>query len=358
MSKLALVTGSNGFVGAGILHFLLDATDWSFLLPTTGLHQGSQARLNQVLRNYDKFRSSGSCPVHDRVRIARVDLTQPFGLDAFGDPDEIGYVNYVLNIASESHVDRSIDTPGPFIRNNVDLMINVLEFARNESVELVLQMSTDEVYGNARDGEEHVEWDPIRPSNPYSASKAAQEAIAYSYWRTYNVPLILTNTMNLIAPPDVSFQDTEKFIPKIMRNIRDGKPTTIHVDDNGKSGTRFWIDVRDFADAWLHIIRAFEDGVLPETSYMPTRPHTPPRFNIAGTERSNHDVATYLYEEAGLTPNLVPEHFHRTRPGHDPRYALDSSNLGNLGWSLKIPLEYTMYQIVSQYKARPYLLDS
>lgn len=358
MTKTALITGSNGFVGAGVLHHLLRETDWNFLLPVTALHHGSQTRLNQVLRNYDAWSARFSCTsrhVSERVRIVRCDLTQPFTHRIFG-PDA-PTPDYILNIASESHVDRSLEDPTPFIRNNVELIMNVLEYARVVEPKLVLQMSTDEVFGNAREGEYHGEWDAIRPSNPYSASKAAQEAIAYSYWRSYGIPLVITNTMNLIAPASVTFQSTEKFVPMIMKRLLADEDVTIHVDDKGESGSRCWIDVRDFAAAWLFLIRYYENNPL-EATYYPHQHHTPPRFNIVGEERSNRWIAQTLADKLGIdNPSLVDVNFHGSRPGHDPRYALDGSKLEELGWEGPRPLDQTLDTIVIDYQNHPELLE-
>lgn len=347
-NSVCLLTGSNGFVGAGVLHHLLRETDWNFILPTTSLHKGSQTRLNRVLKNYAEWSQRDSCTsrsIGDRVKVVHCDLSQPFTHDLFGGPKP----DYILNVASESHVDRSIEEPRPFIRNNVDLMVNVLEYAREVEPSLVLQMSTDEVYGDARPEEYHVEWSPIRPSNPYAASKAAQEAIAYSYWRTYNVPLVLTNTMNLICRPSVTFQDYEKFVPMVVKRVLADEPVTIHVDDSGESGSRCWIDVRDFADAWLFLIRDFEEGPY-DPRYMPDRPHLPLRFNIVGEEMSNREVAEFVARVLNRPDaELVDEHFHRTRPGHDPRYALDGTAMQELGWSPRIALRRTLREIVEDY---------
>ena len=350
--KRVLLSGSNGFVGAGVLHHLLRETDWTFILPTTSTHHGSQTRLNQVLDNYINWNLNLGNPkerMGKRVSVVHVDLSQPFDHSVFGGPTP----DYILNIASESHVDRSIEDPRPFIRNNVDLMVNVLEYAREVEPRLLLQMSTDEVYGDARPDEYHAEWSDIRPSNPYSASKAAQEAIAYSYWRTYNVPLVITNTMNLICPPVITFQDEEKFVPMVVNRLLGGQPVSIHVDDEGRSGSRCWIDVRDFADAWLFLIRDFEAGHY-DPCYMPNRPHLPLRVNIVGEEMTNREIAEFLAGVLGKqrTATLVDEHFHQTRPGHDPRYALDGEAMRELGWEPKIPLEKTLRQIAASYLTR------
>jgi dTDP-glucose 4,6-dehydratase len=357
LSETVLITGANGFVGAGVLDHLLKTTDWNFIAPTTATHHGSQTRLNQVMRNYEthRFLRLEGRPIQDRLLLTHLDLTQPFNHTVFG---KTPTPDYILNIASESHVDRSIADPRPFIRNNVDLMVNVLEYAREVDPVMVLHMSTDEVYGNAREDEYHVEWSPIRPSNPYSASKAAQEAIAYSYWRSYNVPLVITNTMNLIAPPTVTYQSTEKFVPMVIKRLLTGEDVTIHVDEDGVSGSRCWIDVRDFADAWRFLIEAFDDPPMrPLLTYYPDQLHLPPRFNVVGPEKSNRWVAETLAEKLGIDdPKLVDVNFHGSRPGHDPRYALDGTSLSMLGWNGCRPLDQTLQHIVTDYQNHPELL--
>lgn len=356
MSKTVMLTGANGFVGAGVLSHLLDNTDWTFILPTTSLHHGSQTRLNNTLRRYNSKQMMGKNPVlsDERVLIVRCDLTQPFTHRIFGDAPT---PELILNIASESHVDRSIEDPTTFVRNNVELILNVLEYAREVKPKLVLHMSTDEVFGNAREGEYHREWDAIRPSNPYSASKAAQEAIAYSYWRTYGVPLVITNTMNLIAPVRVSPQGSEKFVPMVIKRLLNDEEVTIHVDENGESGSRCWIDVRDFAEAWEFLIGHYLDNPL-EATYYPHQRHTPAKYNIVGVERSNRWVAERLAELLGIeNPKLVDVDFHSSRPGHDPRYALDGDKLFSLGWEGPRPLEVTLADIIVDYQNHPEFLE-
>lgn len=356
MTKTVLLTGSNGFVGAGVLSYLLDNTDWDFILPTTSLHHGTQTRLNNTLTRYNSKQMLTKSPVlaDERVRIVRCDLTQPFDHRIFGDAP---LPNLILNIASESHVDRSIDEPTSFVRNNVELILNVLEYARVVEPELVLHMSTDEVFGNAREWEYHDEWDSIRPSNPYSASKASQEAIAYSYWRTYGVPLIITNTMNLVAPVRVSPQSSEKFLPMVVKRLLNEDEVTIHVDSEGRSGSRCWIDVRDFAAAWKFLIDHYTERP-DELTYYPHQPHTPPRFNIVGEEYSNREVAQMLADKLGIdNPKLVDLDFHSSRPGHDPRYALDGSRLLDLGWKGPRPLGETLDDIVLDYQNHPEFLE-
>lgn len=246
-------------------------------------------------------------------------------------------VDVVVNLASNSHVDHSIVAPVPFIQNNVNLTLNMLEYARAFPPSMFIQFSTDEVYGPAPDGITHKEWSPIVPSNPYAASKAAQEAIAVSYWRTYGIPLVLTNTMNVYGPG----QGESKFIPMAIRRIREGRTVPIHAEyrsttvgnttitDGGwEAGSRYWIYVKDVADALLHIMG--DTGLVLE---YPRRPR-PVRYNIVGEQEIENDrLARIIGQILGVEPRLEYVDFHASRPGHDRRYALDGSRLAEDGWT-------------------------
>ena len=214
-------------------------------------------------------------------------------------------------------------------------------------------MSTDEVFGPAGHGYQHHEWDSIRPSNPYAASKAAQEAIAYSYWRGLGVPLIVTNTMNLLAPAP---QAAEKFIPKVARAIFRGEKLTVHASPEGVSGSRCWVDVRDFAAAWLWLTEHFDGDE--RVTYYPTTPDGPLRYNVVGEEASNLDVAQRMAAAAGRPLDYELVDYHSQRPGHDHRYALDGSKLAALGWPGPRPLDDTLADVVAWYAANPQWLNA
>jgi dTDP-glucose 4,6-dehydratase len=337
-----LLTGASGFVGSTVLAHLLDSTDWHVVCPVSYRHHGDGARINAVLSEHP----------HQRYRVDVIphDLALPITpLMA----EAIAPIDYVWNIASESHVDRSLANPVPFVRNNVELMLNVLEYARIAKPRLMLHMSTDEVFGPAAEGYRHHEWDSIRPSNPYAASKAAQEALAYSYWRAVGLPLIVTNTMNLLAPAP---QASEKFIPKIARAIFLGEKLTIHASPEGVSGSRCWVDARDFAAAWLWLTTRFQgDKTL---TYYPTLPAGPHRYNVVGEEASNLDVAQRMAAIAGRPLDYELVDYHGQRPGHDHRYALDGSKLAALGWPGPRPLDDTLGDIVKWYADNPEWLDA
>jgi dTDP-glucose 4,6-dehydratase len=336
-----LLTGASGFVGSTVLTHLLAETQWHIVCPVSYRHHGDGARINAILDAHPEKRH--------RVDVIAHDLALPITpLLA----DRIGPIDYLWNIASESHVDRSLTDPVPFVRNNVELMLNVLEYARVAKPRLMLHMSTDEVFGPAPAGYRHHEWDSIRPSNPYAASKAAQEAIAYSYWRALGVPLITTNTMNLLAPAP---QATEKFIPKIARAIYRGEKLTVHASPDGVSGSRCWVDARDFAAAWLWLTKRFDSDDT--VTYYPLLPDAPHRYNIVGEEASNLDVALRMAAAAGRTLDYELIDYHGQRPGHDHRYALDGTKLAELGWPGPRPLDDSLRDIVKWYADNPQWLD-
>lgn len=331
-----LLTGASGFVGSTVLAHALDNTDWHIVCPVTYRHHGDGARINAVLDARPGARH--------RVDVIPHDLALPITpLLA----EQIGPVDYVWNIASESHVDRSLADPVPFVRNNAELMMNMLEYVRAARPRVFMHMSTDEVFGPAEEDYRHHEWDSIRPSNPYAASKAAQEAFAHGWWRSTNIPLVITNTMNLLAPAP---QASEKFIPRVARAIYRGEKLPVHASPEGVSGSRCWVDARDFAAAWLWLTERFDGDE--RLTYYPLMDE-PLRYNIVGEEASNLDVALRMAAAAGRTLDYELVDYHGQRPGHDRRYALDGSKLAELGWPGPRPLDETLTDVVKWYADNP-----
>jgi dTDP-glucose 4,6-dehydratase len=340
-----LLTGAAGFVGSHVLRHLLARTDWEIVCPVSFRHKGLPARVASAVCDTDWGK---------RVDIVHWDMrapADPLTLHMFGDCDVI------MNVASESHVDRSIAHPVDFVQNNVALMLHVLEVAREIRPRLFLQMSTDEVYGPAYGDHRHTEWETAVPSNPYSASKAAQESIAVSYWRTYDVPLVLTNTMNIIGET----QDPEKFLPMVVRGLRDGLPITVHTALDGTPGSRFYLHARNLADAWLYLTRRYTEaepevwtlgGDMIRIAMGPARygdgVTRPERFHIVGErEVDNVELVRMVGEVMGLSDDYVralvqPVSFHASRPGHDLRYALDGSRMAAFGWTPPVSLEKSL----------------
>lgn len=322
-----LLTGASGFVGSHVLRHLLANTDWHIVCTASFRHRGAPERLCSAM--------DGNAAWQQRVEVIHCDLTAPIGPQT---AHAIGAVYAILNVASESHVDRSIAQPGPFIANNTALMTNVLDFARRVRPAMVLQMSTDEVYGPAHGAHRHAEWETALPSNPYSASKAAQEAIAFSYWRTYGVPVVITNTMNIIGET----QDREKFVPKTIRSLQRGEPVTVHCAPDGTPGSRCYLHARNLADAWLHLLRTEIPQTHPEDAQ-------PSRYHIVGEREVDNITMAHLIADAmGIAdPAIERVDFHGSRPGHDLRYALDGTKLASTGWKAPVPFEESLRRTVA-----------
>jgi dTDP-glucose 4,6-dehydratase len=253
-------------------------------------------------------------------------------------------------VASLSHVDDSIADPVAFTRNNVDIALSVLEYAREAAPAHLIWVSTDEVYGPAVAGQAHPEWAPVLPSNPYSASKAAQEAIAIAYWRTYGIPVTITNTMNLIGERC----GPEKYLPTLIRKINRGEKVTVH-GRRGNIGSRYYLHARNQADALLYILRNLPPAMFPAHAAPGSREASrPDRFNIVGPDRiSNLQLAQMVADILGKQLRYELEDFHATRPGHDPHYGLDGSKLTVLGWKPPIPFRESLAKTVQWTVTHP-----
>lgn len=332
--KRALLTGAGGFIGAHTLAHIMHNTDWDLVATDSFRHKGKTDRIEQMLIAHPDWRK--------RTTVITHDLHAPFSDQMV---DRIGSIDFILNVASESHVDRSIEDPVTFVKNNVDVVLNMLEYARKVKPQVFMQISTDEVYGAAPVGTNHKEWAAILPSNPYSASKAAQEAIAISYWRTYGVPVVITNTMNNFG----EMQDNEKFIPMLMKTINEGGVATIH-GDSEYIGTRFYLHARNHADALLYIIKNLKPTLYSDGDTIVR----PSRYNVVGsTEVNNLEMAELIAEMMGKKLNYELVDFHRTRPGHDRRYALDGAKLFSMGWVPPLDFTTSLRQTVEWSVAHP-----
>lgn len=332
--KRVLLTGAAGFIGSHCLDHLLVNTDWHIVATASFRHKGVPERIVES-EHYQAHK--------ERVTFIYHDLCSPF---TAMERDQIGHIDYIINFAAESHVDRSITDPVTFVRNNVDVMLSILEFAREAKPEVFVQISTDEVYGAAPKGHAHAEWEPIIPSNPYSASKAAQEALAISYWRTYSIPLIITNTMNNIGER----QDPEKFFPMVVRKVLRGEKVTIHGRPD-MIGSRFYLHARNHADAILWLLENRPPHMFPDVD-------RPDRYNVVGEQELNNlEVAEHVATILNKPLNYELLDFHSARPGHDPRYALDGSKIGSLGWKPPMALDLSMMTTIQWTLDHPKWLD-
>lgn len=348
--KRVLLTGAGGFVGHHCLEHFLENTDWEIVCTDSFRHRGKTSRIREVL--------DGRPDDAERVRVLTHDLRAPI------DPqlaERIGDIGYLVSVASESHVDRSITEPRSFVENNVQLVLTLLEYAREYPVEKFLHIGTDEQFGPAPVGYNHREEEPFRPSNPYAASKAMQADAVYAYWRTYGLPCGVSQTMNIIGER----QDPEKFVPLVLSKVVSGETVPIHASAEGQPGSRFYLHARNQADALLFLLRSQPfpvygepalvevPGDLGERDFDPaTRRYDivsaeMARWNVVGErEVDNLRMAEMIAHFAGREARYELVDFHSSRPGHDLRYALDGGKMARLGWKPPVPLAESLERTV------------
>jgi len=341
MKKRLLLTGIGGFIGHHVALWILEHTDWDVVGfdSWNPAHKGDKLRICTKLQMYIR---------QGRLKLHEVDLAVPFSPETMnvimerevemGHRREKGF-NYIINMASDSHVTRSVRDPRTCWKNNTQLIINMLELFREVRCEKFVQISTDEVYGDAGwEGEGHPEWDTIKPSNPYSASKAAQEALSVAYWRTYEAPICITNTMNVIGER----QDPEKFLPKVISKIMAGETVSIHSDSEERVASRVWLDAKNVGAALLHILD------LPFNRYNQGKgSELPTRYNIVGeTEKNVLEMAQLIARIMGRELKYELVRGDEDRPGYDRRYALDGRKLRDTGFQYPFQFEETIERVV------------
>ncbi len=338
MRERVLLTGVGGSIGCHVLAHLLHNTARDVVGVDSFRHKGLTDRVAHMLDGHPEWRS--------RVTVLAHDLTAPFSAMLV---KRIGYVSSIINVASLSDVHESILDPVPFVQANMAMQLNVLEFARQLSLRTFLQVSTDEVYGPTDGTYAHQEWSPILPSNPYSASKASQEAICVSYWRSYAVPVVIVNLMNNFG----EMQSPSKFPAIVQRKVRRGETVDIHVDGDGVPGSRWYIHSRNSADAMLHLLKYVNPPLYGDGAGRPQR------FNIVGDRQvDNLELAKTIAEVVGkpLSYRTVPA--DASRPGHDAHYGLDGAKLAALGWKPPVSFEESMRRTVEWYEEHPEWLEA
>lgn len=326
-----IITGGAGFVGSHVVEHFLKHTDWDIIVLD---------KLNYASNGFDRLRD---IEVFDekRVRIFTPDLQEPL---SDGLKREMGNIDYIINMASESHVDNSIKDPTNFILNNVKLTLNMLEYARECKPKKFIQFSTDEVFGAAPEGVNYKEGDRFNSGNPYSASKACQENICQAYANTYQAPIVITNGMNFIGER----QHPEKYVPLCINKILKGETIQIHSNpEQTKAGTRFYIHCRNAAEALLFILKN-------TTETLDKLDASKGKFNIVGErETDNLELAQMIAKILGKELKYELVNFHGSRPGHDLRYALDGSKLKDLGFKYPRTLEESLNKTITWYINNP-----
>lgn len=315
--KRVLITGGAGFIGHHLVDYLLERTNWEVILLDRLDTSGDLNRLTHI----------ATWPMHKaRVTFVHHDLKAPLNESVC---TRIGPVDYIFHLAASTHVDRSITDPMLFVGDNVIGTGHLLEYARSlPSLQLFVNFSTDEVFGPAAVGTAHSEDSPYKPSNPYAASKAGAASLGYSYFVTYKLPVITTYTMNNFGER----QHPEKLVPRTIRSVLRGERMPIFAELEGgdvKSvGSRFWLHARNTASAILFLVNAGKPGDA---------------YNIVGfDELTNLDMAQRIAQIIGrpLIYDLVD--FHKVRPGHDRRYALDGGKLKRLGWQPEVSFDASL----------------
>lgn len=307
--KRVLVTGGAGFIGSGFVRYAArTCPDWHLVVYDKLTYAGNLDNLREVEpRRYTFIRGDIAEP--DTLREAMK------GCDA------------VVNFAAETHVDRSIQHATDFLRTNIEGVYHVVETARALGTARVVLVSTDEVYGSIDEGA-FTESSPLNPRNPYSAAKASGELLGRAWFTTYGVPVMITRGCNTYGP----YQYPEKVLPLFITNALDNEPLPLY--EGGEHNVRDWLYVDDHCSAILTVLERGRPGEI---------------YNIsAGQEKQNIELTYKVLELTGRDASLirrVPD-----RPGHDRRYAIDSSKLRALGWHPQTTWEEGMAKTVQWYK--------
>lgn len=308
--KNLLVTGGAGFIGSNFVRYMLNR----------------HADINVVV--YDKLTYAGNLdnllPVSEdsRYKFVRGDIADREAVAAALASNDI---DTVVNFAAESHVDRSILNPDAFIQTNSLGTFVLLDESRKHGVERFLQVSTDEVYGSIPEGF-FKEGDPLEPNSPYAASKASGDLMARAYYVTYGLNTVVTRGSNTFGP----YQYPEKLLPLFISNALDDELLPLYGD--GRQ-VRDWLYVEDHCSGIETVLLKGEPGEA---------------YNIGGeNERHNIDVVRQMLAILGKPESLIRQ--VEDRPGHDRRYALDTTKLHNLGWQQAYSFEEALEATVEWY---------
>ena len=306
--KKYLVTGGAGFIGSNFIHYLFEKYDDILVINLDKLtYAGNPENLNNIAH-------------HSGYQFVKGDICDADLVDSLARE-----CDFIINFAAESHVDRSIGAPDDFIKTDIYGTFVLLESARKHGIKKFIQISTDEVYGSIENGS-FKETDPLMPSSPYSASKAGADRLAYSYFVTYQLPVIITRCSNNFGP----YQYPEKLIPLFITNAVENKKLPIYGD--GKN-VRDWIYVLDHCDAIDFLISHGTNGEV---------------YNIGGgNERNNLEITELILNGLSKPKNLMT--FVKDRPGHDRRYSVDCSKIHQLGWNPKHNFDQAMALTIKWY---------
>ena len=305
-----LVTGGLGFIGSNFIRYILGKYDYEIVNLDKMTYCGNPENLKDIEGNPD---------LKARYQFIKGGIEDKNALSG------IPKVDWVVNFAAETHVDRSIMAADAFVKTDILGTYNLLEFAKEQNV-LLIQISTDEVYGSTAEGS-FKENSPLLPSSPYASSKAGADLLAMSYFRTHQTPVIITRSANNFGP----YQYPEKFIPLFVTNLLEGKKIPLY--GTGEN-VRDWIYVIDNCEAIDAVMHKGKIGEI---------------YNIgSGNEKTNLEVTKLILQELSLGEDMIE--FVKDRKGHDFRYSMQYDKIKNLGWQPKSTFEKALQETVQWFK--------
>lgn len=303
------VTGGAGFIGSNFIRYVLNKyEDYKVINLDKLTYAGNLENLRDITHNPNyKFIKGDIC----NTKLVNSLLKD---------------VDYVINFAAETHVDKSIKDNISFIKTNVEGTYILLDSARKNNIKKFIQISTDEVYGSIEEGK-FKETDTLMCRNPYSASKAGGDRLAYSFFVTYKLPIIITRSSNNFGP----YQHPEKLIPLFITNLLENKKVPLYGDG---LNIRDWLYVIDNCKAIDFILHNGKNGEI---------------YNIGGeNEKTNMEITKFILNELNKDETYIQ--YVKDRLGHDRRYSLDCTKLNNLGWSPKFKFKEALKKTINWFK--------
>lgn len=310
--KNILITGGAGFIGSNFVELILSTRNYNIINIDALTYAGNLENLTGLEEKYSNY------------KFVKVNILDK---NTIKDILQVNEIDTIINFAAESHVDRSILDSSPFLDTNVKGTLNLLDLTNELKIKKFIQISTDEVYGSLGSEGYFTENTPLNPKSPYSVSKTSADMFAMAYHHTYGSPVVITRCSNNYGPK----QFPEKLIPLIISNCLENKQIPVYGDG---LNVRDWIYVNDHNLAILDVLEKGETGQV---------------YNIGSSnEKTNIEIVKTILSILGKSEEFIT--YVKDRPGHDKRYAIDSSKIQNeLGWSPKINFESGIKKTIEWY---------